>query len=234
MPLSPVSWSHQSIYGFRIVLILIFCVRKNLAFEEIQHLIMRKLNDSRIYDITASDNDSTAILSNSSPQVKELLTFIHRIFIEKSVMKGLIFVKERFTARILCHVVRRYFNTKENDHLKVNVDFMVGRNANTPESIETVISHQNNNEVLNKFRRGEINLIVATSVLEEGIDLQDCNMVICYDAPTNFQKYVQSKGRARMKNSIYAIMAPTNGIAALKGKKAEWDQISKILEEVSG
>lgn len=196
-------------------------------------MIMRKLNDSRIYDITASDNDSTAILANSSPQVNELLTFIHRTFIEKPDIKGLIFVKQRFTARILCHVVCRYFKTKENEHLKVNVDFMVGRNANMPESIETIVAHQNSNEVLNKFRCGVINLIVATNVLEEGIDLQDCNMVICYDAPDNFRAYVQSKGRARMKDSIYAIMTPTNKIAALKEKRTEWNTISRLLEEVS-
>lgn len=197
-------------------------------------MIMKKLNDSMIYEITAFDNDPTVILSNSSPQVQQLLTFIHRIFNEKADLKGLIFVEQRFTARILCHVIRRYFNTKENAHLKVNVDFMVGRNAYMPDSIETVISNQNNNEVLNKFRRGLINLIIATSVLEEGIDLQDCNMVICYDVPKNFRAYVQSKGRARMKDSIYAIMASTNEIAGLERKKSEWDKISELLEEVSG
>lgn len=194
---------------------------------------MKKMYDSKVYEITASDNDPTVILSNSSPHVQELLKFTRRTFSERPNTKGLIFVKERFTARILCHVVRRYFSTDDNKHLNVTVDFMVGCNANMPESIETIIENQNNKEVLNKFRRGLTNLIVSTNVLEEGIDLQDCNMVISYDAPPHFGAYVQTKGRARMKDSIYAIMAPTNEVEKLKVKKSEWDTISKLLEEVS-
>lgn len=196
-------------------------------------MIMAKLKASMINEITSCDNDPTAILANSSPQVQELLKFIHGASKERKNMKGLIFVQRRFTARILCHVVRRYFNTKENENLKVHVDFMVGRNSSMPDSIETVISTQNNNEVLEKFRRGQINLIIATNVLEEGIDLQDCNTVICYDAPTTFKAYVQSKGRARMRDSKYGIMVLTHEMDGLKKKKTEWDAILKILEEVS-
>lgn len=194
---------------------------------------MTKLSDSKIYEITSTDNDPAAILANSSSQVQELLQFIHKTSEKRKNMKGLIFVKQRFTARILCHVIRRYFATKENAHLNVRVEFMVGRNSNMPDSIENVILSQNNNEILTKFRRGEINLIIATSVLEEGIDLQDCNMVVCYDLPTTFKSYVQSKGRARMKDSIFGIMVPTDKLSDLQMKKTEWDAILNILEEVS-
>lgn len=192
-------------------------------------MITNELNVSEINELpTASE-----ILFNSSPQVQELLKFIQKTKKQKKDMKGLIFVQRRFTARILCHVVRRYFNAQENAHLNVHVDFMTGRNSYAPESIETVITNKNNSQVLDKFKRGLINLIIATSVLEEGIDLQDCNFVVAYNVPTTFRSYVQTKGRARMKNSIYAIMVPVNEFVELEGKRTEWQTNSKILKEVS-
>lgn len=189
-------------------------------------------NGTEINEQTASDDPST-ILLNSSSQVQKLLTFLQKVVIEKEDIKGLIFVQRRYTARILSHVIRRFFNAEANKHLNVHVDFMTGRNSYMPDSIETIITNKNNNQVLDKFKRGEINLIIATSVLEEGIDLQECNLVISYDMPQTFRSYVQSKGRARMQNSTYAIMAPAGEITKLTNKKGEWDAISKILKDVS-
>lgn len=189
---------------------------------------MQQLNVSDINELTASE-----ILFESSPQVQQLLKFIQSTSEHKEDMKGLIFVQQRFTARILCHVIRRYFDKPENSHLNVHVDFMTGGNSNVPDSIETVITNKTNNLVLDQFKQGSINLIIATSVLEEGIDLQECNLVISFDVPQTFRSYVQSKGRARMKNSIYANMVPVSDIQEFKEKKAEWQQISKILKEVS-
>lgn len=189
-------------------------------------------DNDEIDEETASDDPSIIIL-NSSPQVQNVLLFIKKAAEEKTDIKGLIFVQRRYTARILCHVIRRYFNAPQNVHLKINVDFMTGRNAFMPDSIETVITNKNNNQVLDKFKRGTINLIIATSVLEEGIDLQECNLVVSFDMPQTFRAYVQSKGRARMKNSTYAIMTPAGELQKLSNKKREWEQILSILKQVN-
>lgn len=181
---------------------------------------------------TASD-DPTTILTNSSPQIQQLLIYLKEFSKNRTAepMKGLIFVERRYTARILCHIIRRYANA--NPELNLRVDFMTGRNAFMPDCIETMLSNKNNNKVLDKFKRDEIQLIVATSVLEEGIDLQECNLVISYDVPKTFRSYVQQKGRARMKNSSYVIMTPIAQSNKLQTKAAEWRQVNKILKEVS-
>jgi len=48
-------------------------------------------------------------------------------------------------------------------------------------------------DVLRKFRQREINVLIATSTLEEGVDLPRCNVVILFDTPSSYRSYIQSK-----------------------------------------
>lgn len=63
-------------------------------------------------------------------------------------------------------------------------------------------------QILERFRKNELSIIVTTNVLEEGIDLQSCNLVIQYDVPKTFASYIQTKGRVRSKSSEYVLMIP--------------------------
>ena len=57
---------------------------------------------------------------------------------------------------------------------------------------------QNEQEkVIKRFKTGEKNLLLATSVAEEGLDISDCNYVIRYDMMGNEISSVQSRGRVR-------------------------------------
>lgn len=48
-------------------------------------------------------------------------------------------------------------------------------------------------DVLRKFRQREINVLIATSSLEDSVDLPRCNVVIQFDPPTSYRSYIQSK-----------------------------------------
>uniref|UniRef100_M1ABS3 Dicer n=1 Tax=Solanum tuberosum TaxID=4113 RepID=M1ABS3_SOLTU len=54
------------------------------------------------------------------------------------------------------------------------------------------------NKIVKEFRKGVENIIVATSILEEGLDVQSCNLVIRFDPSATVCNYIQSRGRARM------------------------------------
>ncbi|TFG33075.1 DEAD/DEAH box helicase [Candidatus Thorarchaeota archaeon] len=50
-------------------------------------------------------------------------------------------------------------------------------------------------EVLDGFRNNEFNILVATQVGEEGLDIPECNLVIFYDCVPSVVPYIQRKGR---------------------------------------
>jgi ERCC4-related helicase len=64
-------------------------------------------------------------------------------------------------------------------------------------SMSEKLMHQN----LANFRRGEIDILVATAALEEGIDVPDCQFVVQFDPVDVVKSHIQRSGRARFAQS---------------------------------
>lgn len=198
--------------------------------ERIRHILVNE-----IYDGEEDDHDSATILTNSSPKIIHLFMYLRKYLQENDPkeLKALVFVQRRHSAKNLYHVMKR-FAESEGARFPVHADFMVGNNSTMPESVEAVLENKRNREVVKRFRKNEINLIVASSVLEEGVDLQMCNLVMSVDTPSSFRSYVQSKGRARMSTSNYVIMTPIGEYSGLLARLAEYKEVDAVLKEVSG
>ena len=50
-------------------------------------------------------------------------------------------------------------------------------------------------EILDGFRNNEFNVLVATQVGEEGLDIPECNLVVFYDCVPSVVPYIQRRGR---------------------------------------
>ena len=57
------------------------------------------------------------------------------------------------------------------------------------------------NEVMQAFRAGKIDILVATDILARGIDIDDISMVVNYDVPREAEDYVHRIGRTARANA---------------------------------
>lgn len=87
-------------------------------------------------------------------------------------------------------------------------------------------------KIVDAFREGKANIIVATQILEEGLDVQSCKLVIRFDQSTNVCSFIQSRGRARMKGSEYLLIVRSGDSSSLS-KVDKYIKSAGIMREES-
>nr|XP_037274583.1 endoribonuclease Dicer-like [Rhipicephalus microplus] len=180
---------------------------------------VRKRCENHIIESNAAQSEEP-LLAMATPKLKRLLQILEAFRPRKRPQDGsdadareprmslcgIIFVKERIVARILRDWLRELAN-KIPRYAYILAEFIVGHGANLQVgSKEAGMSFKKQCRVLEQFRRQECNLLVATSVVEEGMDVPKCSLVVRFDFPDDFRSYVQSKGRARAQRSLYVMM----------------------------
>ena len=133
-----------------------------------------------------------------SPKVRELQGYLAREFELSPAQRCIVFVDRRKHARFLATL----FKIIGTEHMRPA--FLVGSNAT--ETGEENMSFKEQVLALMKFRKGDINCLFATTVAEEGLDIPDCNLVVRFNLYATMISYVQSRGRARQKNSKFIHM----------------------------
>ncbi|CZR51076.1 related to Dicer-like protein 2 [Phialocephala subalpina] len=141
--------------------------------------------------------------------------------------RGLIFVEQRVTAIALCQLLSEHPETK---NLFTSGTF-VGTSTNQSRTTELadLLDQKCQREVLKNFCEGSKNIIIATSALEEGIDVSACNVVICFNKPPNLKSFIQRRGRARHEKSTFMILLSSDDNPDLG---AAWERMeSEMIEE---
>ena len=119
-------------------------------------------------------------------------------------LAGIVFVQRRATVAVLAHVLSAHPQTRS----QFRVGTVVGASHNILRSsnICDLVDREEQGQTLLKFRSGQLDLVIATTVLEEGIDVPACNLVLCFDSDFNLKSFVQRRGRARTKESQLVLM----------------------------
>lgn len=144
----------------------------------------------------------------------------------------LIFTKRRFTAKVIYYILSSLSKCTKYSYIKPN--FIVGYNSNPyNDTRETLYTSKKNREILHSFNNKDTTVLCSSNVLEEGVDISTCSLVIKFDAPEEYRSYIQSKGRARHPSSIYYMMVESNDMRKFKEKYMEFQEIEKRLQDVS-
>jgi endoribonuclease Dicer len=175
--------------------------------------------------LTPISYEDEAIEHGVSDKVDQLIDCLH---LERGIVESmdeeyscLIFVTRRDSVLALAEVLNKHPRTKSL--------FRVGTLLGSSDSsyrrafldITRELVTQTQSETLADFRIGEKNVICATAVAEEGIDIQACGTVIRWDPPQNMVSWAQSRGRARRKISTFVLMFQGGGLDAQK--VATWE-----------
>ncbi|XP_029315120.1 interferon-induced helicase C domain-containing protein 1 [Cottoperca gobio] len=124
--------------------------------------------------------------------------------------RGIIFTKTRRSAIALSQWIQE--NPKFSD-VGVKASHVIGAGD---QSVVKPMTSAEQRDVLTKFRDGDVNLLIATTVAEEGLDIAACNFVIRYGLVTNEIAMIQARGRGRAEDSSYTLVDVKNSGVAEK------------------
>lgn len=135
----------------------------------------------------------------------------------------IVFVERRSTAFALWRLL-----SSVSELSSYRVFSFVGLATSRAGSLIEVADSKEQKRAFADFRRGSQDICIATSVAEEGVDIQAVNLVIRYDDPKQFVSFLQSRGRARRHQSKYVYFRRTGDNAA---KYQDWADLEKKMEE---
>ncbi|KAL1606833.1 Dicer-like protein 2 [Paraconiothyrium brasiliense] len=163
-------------------------------------------------------------LDNLSPKVQALVDLLAS---EASPsLTGLVFVEQRVWVAALAELIS--IHPKLQGKLSVGTFVGSSMSLRRKSGIATMIEPRNQQDTLEKFKTGDTNLIITTTILEEGIDVSACHLVICFESPKNLKSFVQRRGRARRIQSKYIIFMASEGSDRTPGK---WESLEQEMRD---
>ncbi|GLB35495.1 putative dicer dimerisation domain containing protein [Lyophyllum shimeji] len=123
--------------------------------------------------------------------------------------QGIVFVEQRQTATCLAMILSAIAELEGS----IRCGALMGQGVNSDGVAK--LTPGGHKTAVESFRKGDINLLIATSVAEEGLDFPACDLVIRFDPVAHMVGYVQSRGRARNKTSTFIIMMQKDDAAHL-------------------
>eukprot|EP01133_Synstelium_polycarpum_P008058 gene8058-9468_t len=138
----------------------------------------------------------------------------------KDTLRGILFVNRRSTARGLQKQLKKH---PLNEH--INAKMFVGHSGNDG------MTSEDQQYAMEEFRSGDVKLLIATSVLEEGLDVPQCNFVMCFESDLNVRSMIQRRGRARdLSGEFVYLRTPEENDNVTKMLEAE-ELLNKVVTE---
>ena len=192
---------------------------KTTIEEQEVSFLLQKLDSLAIpSSILAEDLD----FASASPKVCLLLEIMAKEMHDQTA--AILFVKTRAAVALLFVLLTAHPRTK--GILRAGMFIGTSSNQARKSRLGDWTSIGDQSTTLDDLRNGSKNLIIATSVLEEGIDITACNLVVCFESPVNLKSFVQRRGRARHEQSKFVIMFPEQSRDLLH----DWQKMEEVMK----
>lgn len=90
--------------------------------------------------------------------------------------------------------------------------------------------------ILEEFRSGKLNVLVATSIAEEGLDIPTVDLVVFYEPIPSEIRYIQRKGRTGRKKvgkAIILVTSNTSDIAYFYASRKKAEKMRRIVKALN-
>ena len=123
-------------------------------------------------------------LKTENPKMAELIRVLKRQITAKPSSRMIVFTQYRDTVKAILQ------------HLKGQQSIRAARFVGQGEREgDSGMSQEKQRETLERLREGEINVLVATSIAEEGLDIPEVDHVVFYEPVPSEIRYIQRRGR---------------------------------------
>jgi len=138
---------------------------------------------------------------------------------------GLIFVKQRATVAVVAHIIAKHPRTRKRFFPGT---FVGSGSMSKKANLADLVMAKEQQQFLDDFKdhNKPTNLLISTSVLEEGIDIAACHNVICFDPPENLVSFVQRRGRARRQDSRFVVFLSDSDPVC-----KDWENLEEMMRQ---
>lgn len=195
--------------------------------RDMKKFLCQKLN--LVYDYCLEEEEQIDNpLNHITEKVQRLLDILQECGNDKYV---LIFVETRNTAKLLYDFFLKISLVNENLSF-IKPAYIISATARTFDINLMQKELRKQKKTLAAFSRGDTNILISTSILEEGVDVRKCNLVLRFDKPPTYRSYVQSRGRARAVPSFYVLMVDNMKRSEFLSDIVEYRKIESVLSEI--
>ena len=156
------------------------------------------LTDNRILEVIRIVNDVVAKEADH-PKVTELIRLV-RNALSNNARRIMVFTNYRNTAARLTQLLNKVTG--------VSAVRLVGQAS---KERDKGLTQKKQGLILDDFRSGSYNVLVATQIGEEGLDIVECDEVIFYDTVPSAIRYIQRRGRTGRKGPGRAVILIAKG-----------------------
>ena len=165
-----------------------------------------------------------------SDRLQKLYNKIDELFKINDDSKFIIFIANRIVAHFLkpalTSYLSKYYEDKKCDEIiGINKQKSGGGTTLTPS-----LTLKRLNEIITHFNEDKFDILIGTSAIEEGLDIQSCNAVLALVELNTPKSFIQIKGRARKSNSHFYIF--TNSAKGAKLKIKNFISVGKKMNDL--